>query len=133
MRERILLIDDEPYFRFAIELTLRKQGYLVSQLSDGGEALALLMAKQTPPPELVLLDLELSSFSATELMRRLRSGGIEAPIIAFSGYFNAQLYEELTGLGGVELLFKPVSEQLLLDTMIRLLHTAAPAATLFGG
>ena len=133
MRKKILLIDDEPYFRFATELTLRKKGYQVSQFSDGKEALKQLLAHDTSPPDLVLLDLELASFPAAELLRRLRSAAVDAPTIVLSGFFNAQLYDELTRLGWVELLFKPVSEQLLLDTMTRVLVTAKPATALFGG
>jgi|GEM_PF-4897091 len=133
MRKKILLIDDEPYFRFATELALRKKGYLVSQLSDGGEALRELVAGDASPPDLVLLDLELASFPASELLRRLRAAAVTAPIIVLSGFFNAQLYDELTRLCCVEVLFKPVSEQLLLATMTRVLAAAEPAETLFGG
>jgi DNA-binding response OmpR family regulator len=123
MRKHILLIDDEPYFRFGIELALRKSGYLVSQASDGKEALERLLgtSRHFPVLDLILLDLELPTLSAAEIVRRLRAEAVTTPVLAFSGFFNASVYEELMKLGCLELLFKPVSEQLLLERIERAL------------
>ncbi len=124
MPGHVLLIDDEPYFRFGIELAIRKRGYRVSQVSDGKEALRRILGSgslRSPLLDLILLDLELASFPGAEIVSRMRAAAVATPVIALSGYFNAARYEELMKLGSLELMFKPVSEQLLLDSMERAL------------
>ena len=126
MPGHVLLIDDEPYFRFAIDLALRKRGYRVSQTSDGEDALTRILgsaASPLPPLDLILLDLELTTLPGVEIVRRMHAESVAIPVIAFSGYFNAMLYEELTRLGCFELLFKPVSERMLLDRIETALKT----------
>lgn len=130
MRKHILLIDDEPYFRFGMELALKTHGYRVSQVSDGNDALERILPggpRHLPRLDLVLLDLELPTLPGTEIVRRMREEEVAIPVLVFAGYFNAPLYEELMGFGCLELLFKPVSERLMLDAIERALGPAACA------
>ena len=124
MQRHILLIDDEPYFRFGIELALRKRGYRVSQVSDGEDALQRILgdaADRPPLLDLILLDLELPTLHGAEIMRRLHEEAVATPVMIFSGFFNALLYQEVMRLGCLELLFKPVREQMLQDRIERAL------------
>jgi DNA-binding response OmpR family regulator len=117
MQGHILLVDDEPYFRFSTELALRKRGYLVSQAGDGVDALERILCSDNklPPFDLILLDLELPTLCGVEIMRRLHQEAVAIPVLVISGYFNAERYEELMRLGSIDILFKPVSEQMLLE------------------
>ena len=126
MPGHILLIDDEPYVRFGLELLLRKRGYRVSQVSDGRDALQRILGTTTDRRsllDLILLDLELDTLPGTEIMRRMNEEAVVIPVIVFAGYFNATLYLELMRLGCSELLFKPVSERMLLDKIEIALQT----------
>jgi DNA-binding response OmpR family regulator len=116
MGRHIFMIDNEPYFRFSTELALKKNGYLVSQTADGKDALERLLGdgEQRFRPDLILLDLELPGFPGIEIMRKLHEEKVAVPVMVVSGYFNAELYEELMSLGCRKILFKPVSEQVLL-------------------
>jgi DNA-binding response OmpR family regulator len=117
MRRHILLVDDEPYFCFSIQLALKKQGYLVSRVVDGREAMDLITGspRQHPLPDLILLDLDLATLSGAEIVRLASRQPAAIPVMAFSGFFDAPLYRELMMLGCLEILFKPVSERLLLE------------------
>lgn len=48
----VMIVDDEPSFRLALAAILRDQGYTISEVSNGLEALAL--AKRVPPDAIVL-------------------------------------------------------------------------------
>jgi two-component system phosphate regulon response regulator PhoB len=69
MRERILLVDDEPDIVELLEYNLRQAGYTVVTARDGSSALAEVRRLR---PDLILLDLNLPDVPGTEVCRRLR-------------------------------------------------------------
>jgi two-component system, OmpR family, response regulator RegX3 len=66
---RILVVDDEPAVRDALDYALRGEGFDVDVKPDGEAA---LRAAQTGDYEVVILDLMLPGMSGMELCRRLR-------------------------------------------------------------
>jgi two-component system phosphate regulon response regulator PhoB len=69
MRERILLVDDEPEIVELLEYNLRQAGYTVVTARDGASALAEIRRQR---PDIILLDLMLPDIAGTEICRRLR-------------------------------------------------------------
>ncbi len=69
MGQRILLVEDERPIVESLRYALEKEGYDVTEASDGSEALEL--ARKTPP-DLVLLDIMLPGMSGFEVCRILR-------------------------------------------------------------
>jgi two-component system, OmpR family, KDP operon response regulator KdpE len=78
---RILIVEDEPALRRALQINLRARGYDVASASTGREALA---EATRHPPEAVLLDLGLPDADGTEVIRDLREWSA-APVIVLSG------------------------------------------------
>lgn len=78
MRQRILVVEDEPQMRVILQDNLQFEGYDVL-LTDSGEQGLELCAKS--PPDLVLLDIMLPRMNGYEMCRRLRRCGFDAPII----------------------------------------------------
>jgi len=78
---RILIVEDEPALRRALEINLRARGYAVATASTGHEALAEAARR---PPDAVLLDLGLPDADGTEVIRDLRERSA-APVIVLSG------------------------------------------------
>jgi two-component system KDP operon response regulator KdpE len=76
----VLVVDDEPQIRRALQTTLRGAGYEVDAAATGEEALARAAAH---PPEAVILDLVLPDRSGVEVCRELR-GWSRAPILILS-------------------------------------------------
>lgn len=75
---RILVVDDEPAVRGALERALRLNGYEVELASDGRAALELLVES---PPDAVVLDVLMPEVDGLEVCRRLREGGNRTPVL----------------------------------------------------
>src|SRR6266536_2478792 len=69
---RLLVVDDEPAVRTALERALRLEGYEVELAADGAEALELVA---TARPDAVLLDVLMPRLDGIEACRRLRARG----------------------------------------------------------
>ena len=77
---RILVVDDEPQLRRALDVNLAARGYEVDLAPTGEEALALASAS---PPDAVLLDLGLPGIDGLAVIRRLREWSA-VPIVVLS-------------------------------------------------
>ena len=76
---RVLLADDHPMIASALELLLRGTDYqLVGRARSGKEALAQI---DEVKPDLVLLDVNMPDGSGIDVLRKLRRGGEERPIV----------------------------------------------------
>jgi two-component system response regulator RegX3 len=73
----ILVVDDEPSYRDALTVALRREGFLVESAADGAEAIARFEAAR---PALVLLDVMLPKISGIDVCRELRTRS-RVPII----------------------------------------------------
>ena len=75
----ILLADDHPMIRTAIEVLLRDTDFeIVGTAGTGDEAFSLLGQLR---PEILLLDLHMPGGSGMEVIRRLQSAGDAPPIV----------------------------------------------------
>src|SRR4051812_4916118 len=68
---RILIADDNRFYRHALKAVLVEWGYEVIEAADGGQAWELLQA--TDAPKLAILDWMLSRLDGLELCRKVRS------------------------------------------------------------
>ena len=80
MKQRVLVIDDEPQFLRALSTNLRGAGYEVDTAATAADALA---AAPLRPPDAVILDLLLPDGSGRDVCRELREWST-APIILVS-------------------------------------------------
>lgn len=70
MSELILIVDDEKDLVQTLDYNLRRNGYRTRTAYNGEDALRL--ARETPRPDLVLLDLMLPDIPGTEVCRQFR-------------------------------------------------------------
>jgi two-component system KDP operon response regulator KdpE len=77
---KILVVDDEPQIREAIQRSLVARDYDVELAADGAVALDLAAAS---PPDLVVLDLNMPVLDGLEFCRRIRTWS-SVPIIVLS-------------------------------------------------
>ena len=103
---RILVVEDESGIAFALEVDLRTEGYEVTVVGNGDEALRLARSE---PYDLILLDIMLPGKDGFEVCRELRRAGSRTPIILLTA--KAQEAEKVMGLelGADDYVTKPFS------------------------
>lgn len=76
--QRIWVVDDDPEQRRLVGTYLTDQGYDVRCLSSGEQLMARLESQR---PDLVVLDVMLPGEDGLTLLRRLRDGGDDLPVV----------------------------------------------------
>jgi DNA-binding response OmpR family regulator len=101
--ESILIADDEASIRDLVRLYLEKEGYRVTAVTDGAQALAEV---RRVPPDLVILDLMMPVLDGWEVCRRVRAES-DLPILMLTA--RDQDIDKIVGLemGADDYLTKP--------------------------
>ena len=115
---RILAVDDEPRYTWAIQSILEAIGYEVMTALDGAQALDLASAFE---PDLILLDVRLPDYSGYEVCRKIREYSI-IPIIMLTALADER--DKVRGLdaGADDYITKPFGAQELLARVRALLR-----------
>ena len=121
---RILLVDDEPALLDAVGYSLRREGYDVSVVSSGVDALA---AARSGRPDLVVLDVMLPGMDGLQVCRALRSEST-VPILLLSA--KGEEVDRVLGLelGADDYLSKPFAMRELLARVRAMLRRARMTA-----
>ncbi|HYH23529.1 MAG TPA: response regulator [Azospirillum sp.] len=117
----VLVAEDEPLAAMAIEDFLSRKGYRVTLAVDGVDAME---RQSADPADIILTDLRMPRMDGKRLIRELRAVNPKLPVVIMTGYLSfGPEDEDLTGDAGqsLEVLRKPVSPQVILDTLERLL------------
>jgi two-component system response regulator PrrA len=77
----VLVVDDDPGIREALDRALRLEGFAVLAAEDGESALESVRAAG---PHVVVLDLGLPGISGIEVIQRLRRDGHDLPVCVLS-------------------------------------------------
>jgi len=111
MAPLVLVVEDEAELRVILEDNLEYEGYRVAAAETGEKAVAMALSE---PPALVLLDVMLPGMSGYEVCRKLRTSGVNVPIIMITAR-NAEL-DRIAGfeLGADDYVGKPFSVRELL-------------------
>lgn len=82
---RVLVIDDEPTIVMVLEIALSEEGHEVATALDG--LTGLNMMKQSPLPDIVLLDLYMPGLSGQAVANTMRSDPVlkDIPVVIISG------------------------------------------------
>ncbi|KQV24226.1 MULTISPECIES: response regulator transcription factor [unclassified Kitasatospora] len=122
---RLLVVDDEPALRDALESSLAFEGYEVTTATDGFEALD---AVERDHPDLVLLDIMMPRMDGLTAVRRMRARGDTAPVLMLTA--RDAVGDRVTGLdvGADDYLAKPFELDELLARVRALLRRSALAS-----
>lgn len=101
----ILVIDDEARICQSFERALGRAGYNVDAFSDPRAALSHL--EGGGHVDLVVSDLMMPDKTGTEVLREIRSRGIDVPFVMITGYASTENALETMRLGAVDYLPKP--------------------------
>ena len=101
----ILVVDDEQKVLKSIVDILRDEGYRVTGVGDGHEA---LRAIQKSPPDLVVLDIWMPGIDGLETLEAIKRLHGELPVIMISGHGTIETAVKATKLGAYDYLEKPL-------------------------
>jgi two-component system OmpR family response regulator len=104
MSGRILVVEDDADTADYVTKGLREAGYTVEHVADGRDGLYLASSSAF---DAVVMDRMLPGMDGLSVVKALRAGGVETPILILSAL--AQLDERVVGLkaGGDDYLTKP--------------------------
>jgi two-component system response regulator (stage 0 sporulation protein F) len=100
----IVIIDDEVVVAETLADAVRGQGHTVAVGRSGTEALALLAEKTA---DAVFVDLVMPGLSGVDLVKEIRRGNPELPIVVVTGWAGPQDLDEVRRLGVTDIVEKP--------------------------
>ncbi|RFU85766.1 DNA-binding response regulator [Streptomyces triticagri] len=126
---RILIVDDEPAVREALQRSLAFEGYDTAVAEDGVGALEKSASYQ---PDLLILDIQMPRMDGLTAARRLRATGATTPILMLTA--RDTVGDRVTGLdaGADDYLVKPFELDELFARIRALLRRSSYAATAIG-
>lgn len=117
---RLLVVEDESITRAAIGEFLRREGYVIEEARDGGQAVELFEGQRF---DLVITDLVMPKLNGFKLIARVHSMSPATPIILITGYLARSSGKAILA-GTAEFIGKPVDLDVLLATVKHLLTEA---------
>jgi DNA-binding response OmpR family regulator len=122
---RVLLVEDDPAILRTLADNLKFEKYDVLIAMDGEAAYKL---QRSQHPDLIVLDLMLPKMSGLELCRKLRTEGVQAPILILTA--RSEEADRVLGLdlGADDYVTKPFSVPELMARIRALLRRASSAA-----
>ncbi|MES4886433.1 response regulator transcription factor [Streptomyces sp. NPDC096012] len=124
--QRILIVDDEPAVREALQRSLAFEGYGTEVAVDGADALEKAAAYE---PDLVVLDIQMPRMDGLTAARRIRGTGDTTPILMLTA--RDTVGDRVTGLdaGADDYLVKPFELDELFARIRALLRRSSYAVT----
>ena len=103
---KVLIVDDEPNIRDLLSTSLRFAGFSVHAVGNGADA---VNAAEKGEPDIILLDVMLPDMNGFSVTKKLRSMGINAPVLFLTA--RDETADKVTGLtvGGDDYMTKPFS------------------------
>ncbi|MCX2927523.1 response regulator transcription factor [Streptomyces sp. NEAU-W12] len=127
--QRILIVDDEPAVREALQRSLAFEGYGTEVAADGADALEKAAVYR---PDLVVLDIQMPRMDGLTAARRIRATGDTTPILMLTA--RDTVGDRVTGLdaGADDYLVKPFELDELFARIRALLRRSSYAAAVAG-
>ncbi|MGR2740091.1 ATP-binding protein [Billgrantia sp. Q4P2] len=123
---RVLVVDDNAINRRLLRELLQRPGLELVEVGSGEEALALA---ESPPFQLVLMDIRMpgmDGIETTQALRRLGGHWSNCPIIAVTAHAHDSERERLQAAGMQEVLVKPVDSNRLEAILHRHIGPVSP-------
>ena len=117
--ERVLIVDDEENARIGLQKLLSRDGYQVSAVANGYEALDHLSRH---PADLVITDINMPEMNGLVFLRELNWAHPTVSVIMVTAYGGVESYLEAMNLGAFEYLNKPVKLDELKAVMARIFN-----------
>ena len=124
---RVLVVDDEENISFLVEAALRLEGIDTAKAADGHAAMA---AVKSFNPHAIVLDVNMPGIDGFEVLRRLRSDGLQTPVVFLTA--RDAVDDRVRGLtaGADDYVVKPFAiAELVARVRIALRHSGATTSS----
>jgi two-component system nitrogen regulation response regulator NtrX len=119
--EHILIVDDEPAIRSTLRDVLEDEGYRVSAVGGGADALRFFAEEL---PDVTFLDIWMDRLDGLETLAEVKRAHPEAIVVMISGHGTIETAVKATRLGAYDFVEKPLSLEKVLLTVSRALEHA---------
>ena len=120
LMKKILIVDDEENARIGLSKLLSQEGYQVSAVGNGHEALDYLGHEQV---SLVITDINMPEMNGLVFLRELNREYPSTDVIMITAYGGVESYLEAMNLGAFEYLNKPIKLDELKSVMRKIFHS----------
>jgi excisionase family DNA binding protein len=121
-KPEILVVDDDARVRYTLRRLLEPENYHIHEAANGAQALALL---KESVPDIVLLDLNMPGMDGSEVLKEIRENYESLAVIIITASPDGDLMEAAFRYPPVTVLPKPLTQELLLQTLNRFLPNPA--------
>ncbi|WP_217594757.1 response regulator transcription factor [Cohnella sp. GbtcB17] len=125
MRPHILVIDDDDKITSLLRRSLAFEGYEVSTAANGPAGLGIVADKSA---DLVILDVMMPGIDGWEVCRRLRTAGINVPVLMLTAKDDVQDRVKGLDLGADDYLVKPFALEELMARVRALMRRRPESA-----
>ena len=105
-KRKILIVDDDPAMRASIAVLLQNWGFEALMACDAIEANEIV---QRQDPDIVITDVVMPEISGLELLRTLKSGDANRPVLVITAQGSIDIAVEAMKQGARDFLTKRVS------------------------
>jgi len=113
---KVLLVDDEEEFAFALAERLQMRGLDTKIVHNGEQALYMV---QDYVPEVMLLDLKMPGMDGLEVLRRVKKTHPQVQVVILTGHGSQKDAEIASRLGAFAYLQKPADIGEIVDALKR--------------
>ncbi|HEV8643627.1 MAG TPA: sigma-54 dependent transcriptional regulator [Methylomirabilota bacterium] len=117
--EHILIVDDEPAIQATLRGVLEDEGYRVTAVGSGADALSVFADEA---PDLVFLDIWMPGKDGLETLADLKRLRPDVAVVMISGHGTIETAVRATRLGAYDFIEKPLSLEKTLLTVARALE-----------
>lgn len=113
----LLIVDDQTGIRLLLDEVFRREGFVTRLAANGVEA---LQAVEDEVPGCILLDMKMPGIDGVEVLKRLKKGWPEIPVIMMTAYGELELTDDALQIGALKYFTKPFDIYEVRDAVIAL-------------
>jgi len=119
MASRILIIDDDQDFRWAMKNVIVNAGYDVFEAEDGQQGLKIL---KNESPHLILIDFRMPGEDGLQITKKIRAKLPQIPVVMITAFADVKSAVSAMKIGVYDYVAKPIDNNDLLYTIKRALE-----------
>jgi two-component system nitrogen regulation response regulator NtrX len=116
MNEHVLIVDDERAIQSSLRGVLEDEGYRVTAVGSGADAIARVAEEA---PDVIFLDIWMPGLDGLEVLTELKRIRPDATVVMISGHATIETAVKATKLGAYDFIEKPLSLEKTLLTLTR--------------